>query len=70
VEAKYRLDPLPGLEPYLPIILGERFGALPWEIAEAPLLPYLRVVRMLGLEGEIQAHVEKLPTDQQIIWEG
>jgi hypothetical protein len=59
-----------GLGPYVDIIIGERFGRLPHEVAETPWIDYLRLLKLLALESELQAYIVKLPTDQEIIFEG
>lgn len=73
MQARYRLDPLPGLGPYLPIILADRFHLNPFtleaDLDEIPVIAFDRLMRILALEAEISQHIEKLPTDEPIIWE-
>jgi hypothetical protein len=52
---------------YADIIIAERFGALPWEIEEAPADRVAYYLGILGIEGEYKGLMDGLEPNEAFI---
>ena len=49
------------------VLLGERFGALPWELEDAPLDRLEFYLGVMGVEGRTHELVDDLPDDETLV---
>ena len=55
---------------YAFVLMGERFGRLPWEIEEAPNAQLAKYINILGIEGEIKGLLAGAEPGEEIFLEG
>jgi hypothetical protein len=51
------------------LALAERFHVLPWRLAEEPADEVLHWMAVMGVEGEVSAAREGMPSDELLYWD-